>query len=107
MSVLPPAIADFFATENGKDPASLTACFSPDAVVHDESNEYRGSDAIAAWRLDTQAKTPFTSRPLNLRDDDDTFLVSAEVSGSFPNSPIILEHRFRLVDGCIAALDIG
>ena len=107
MSVLRTAIADFFATENGKDTVSLTACFSPDAVVHDESNEYRGTDAITAWRIDTQAKTPFTSRPLDPRDDDGTFLVSAEVSGSFPNSPIILERHFRLVDGCIAALDIG
>jgi hypothetical protein len=107
MPNLPQAIADFYESENSTDVAILTACFATDARVHDESHEYLGHAEIAAWRIETQAKTPFSSRPIDVREDDATFRVSTEVSGSFPNSPIMLEHRFTLVEGHIADLDIG
>lgn len=107
MPILPQSIADFYQSEKSNDLAILTACFNADARVHDERHEYLGHAQIAAWRIDTQAKTPFTSKALELREEDGTFLVSTEVSGSFPNSPITLEHRFTLVDGLIADLDIG
>lgn len=107
MPDLPPSIADFYESENSTDIAILTACLAENARVHDESHEYLGHEEIAAWRIDTQAKTPFTSSPVELREDNGRFLVTTLVSGSFPNSPIMLEHCFTLVDGRIADLDIG
>lgn len=107
MPNLPQAIADFYESEKSTDAAILTACFAADARVHDESHEHLGHAEIAAWRIETQAKTPFSSRPIDVREDDAIFRVSAEVSGSFPNSPIMLEHCFKLVDGRIVDLDIG
>ncbi len=106
MPDLPPAIAAYFASEQSSDGNALDACFIADAFVHDEKHDYRGIDAIKAWRLDTQARTPFTSRPLELHENDGRFVVSTEVSGAFQNSPVILDHTFTLTDGRIASLDI-
>ena len=104
---LPAAIAAYFASERSTDAGTLTACFTADGLVHDEKHDYRGADAIRAWRLDTQVRTPFTSRPVALHERDGRFVVTTEVSGAFPNSPIILEKAFTLADGRIAALDIS
>ena len=106
MQPLPPAISGFYQSEQSTDAAELTACFAADALVHDENKAYRGIDAILAWRLDTQRKTPFVSRPMSVQDSDGDYLVTAEISGSFPGSPVILEHRFTLVQDRIASLEI-
>jgi hypothetical protein len=44
---------------------------------------------------------------LAARQDGDAWIVSVRVSGSFPNSPVTLEQRFRLSGTSIAALEIG
>jgi len=107
MPDLPPAIAAYFETDHDADVMALQAFFTADAHVHDEHHDYRGIDAIRDWRRDSYAKTPFTALPLDLLDSDGTLVVPAEVSGAFPNSPLTLDHRFTLVDGRIAALEIG
>ncbi len=106
MQELPSAIAAYFASEKSTDADALSACYSDDAIVHDEKREYCGIDAITAWRLDTQARTPFTTRPLELKERDGRFVVATEVSGAFPNSPVMLDHAFTLANGRITALDI-
>ena len=106
MPDLPPAIAAYFASDPGADIATLAGFFTGDAHVHDEDRDHDGLDAIRAWRLDTYAQTRFVARPLDIQGRDGVFVVATEVSGSFPNSPVTLDHRFTLVDGRIAALDI-
>jgi SnoaL-like domain len=103
---LPPVIAAYFETPHDADVEQLARLFAADAHVHDEHNDYRGLDAIRAWRVDTHAKTPFTVRPVSLREQDGKHVVAAEVSGAFPGSPVMLDHSFTLADGRIAALDI-
>jgi hypothetical protein len=53
------------------------------------------------------ARTPFTARPVSLEAQDGTILVSTEVTGAFPGSPLILGHRFTLQDERITALEIA
>ncbi|MFZ5796465.1 MAG: nuclear transport factor 2 family protein [Sphingomonas sp.] len=106
MPDLPPAIAAYFAAPTDADSATLGQIFTPDAHVHDENHAYDGIDAIRAWRIETQAKTPFTARPVDITTDQAATLVRVEVSGAFPNSPVLLDHRFALAGGRIASLDI-
>lgn len=106
MTELPPAIAAYFGSTHDADVDTLSTFFATDAHVHDERHDHVGLDAIRVWRIETHAKTPFTARPLDLIDRDGTFIVSVEVSGAFPNSPVILDHTFTLVEGRIASLDI-
>lgn len=103
---LPPEIAAYFSAPHDADTAQLASVFATDAHVHDESNDYRGLDAIRAWRIDTHAKTPFTVRPVSVQERGGKHVVAAEVSGAFPGSPVMLDHSFTLADGRIAALDI-
>ncbi len=106
MPELPPAIAAYFDAAPDAAAVALGEVFTTDAHVHDESHDYEGIDAIRAWRIDTDAKTPFSARPLELVDPDGTLVVLVEVTGTFPGSPITLTHTFTLVDGRISSLDI-
>jgi hypothetical protein len=107
MPHLPPAIAAYFAAAPDADTATLGNIFTADAHVHDERHDHDGIDAIRAWRIDAATKTPFTARPLEPIDADGMIVVPVEVSGAFPNSPLLLDHRFTLADGRIASLIIG
>jgi hypothetical protein len=44
---------------------------------------------------------------LSARQDGEDWIVSVRVSGTFPNSPVTLDQRFRLSGDTIAALEIG
>lgn len=103
---LPPVIAAYFETPHDADVGQLTRLFAADARVHDEHNDYRGLDAVRAWRVDTHTKTPFTVRPVSVQERGGKHVVAAEVSGAFPGSPVMLDHSFTLADGRIAALEI-
>lgn len=107
MPSLPPVIAAYFEVAPNADVAALNAVFAPDAHVHDEKNDYHGLDAIRNWRVSTFAATPFVVRPVDLTETDGAFVVRAEVSGAFPGSPVLLDHRFTLHEGRIASLNIG
>lgn len=100
---LPPAIASYFSP--GDAPA-LTAAFSTDAVVQDEGRQMRGHDAILAWRRETTAKYQPRFMPLAVTEQDGKVIVTAEVSGTFPGSPIKLDFTFTLQGDKIAALEI-
>lgn len=106
MADLPPALLAYFTSDHDADVDSLRTFFTEDAHVHDEHHDHQGIDAIRAWRLDTYAKTPFSTRPLAAQVQNGALVVPVEVSGAFPNSPVILDHRFTIVDGRIASLDI-
>ena len=49
--------------------------------------------------------TPSCLTPI--RSVDGKTVVTSEVAGNFPNSPVSLEHRFGLAGGKITSLDIG
>lgn len=103
---LPPAVAAYFDAAPDADTQTLSEIFTADAHVHDEAHDYNGLEEIKAWRVGTHAKTPFVARPLGLQDRDDALVVHVEISGAFPNSPVMLDHKFALVEGRIASLDI-
>jgi hypothetical protein len=107
MLTMPDPLAIYFDLDANASIAELSTVFTDDAVVRDEAKQYRGIPAIRDWRVDTMARTPFTARPLSLKDEDGVLVVPAEVTGSFPGSPLTLTHRFTVRDGRIAALEIG
>jgi protocatechuate 3,4-dioxygenase beta subunit len=104
---LPDAIARFFEHENAADPAGLSAWFTADATVQDEGGTMQGGAAIERWMAEAKAKYQQTARPLSAEERDGWSVVTAEVAGQFPGSPIELAHAFRLDGGKIAHLKIG
>ena len=103
---LPHAIACFFAASNTGDAAVLLPHLADDALVPDERQHHRGAAAIAAWLAQAQATTPYRTVPLGVHIEGEQVRVTAQVSGEFPQSPLQLEHVFKLVGGKIAALEI-
>lgn len=106
MLSLPTPVDLYFKLAPDARETDLSGAFASDAIVRDEHKEHRGITAIRVWRVDTMARTPFTARPLSVEHRDGLCVVPAEVTGSFPGSPLILDHFFLLRDGKIAALEI-
>jgi hypothetical protein len=103
---LPKAIAEYLATEKAKDPTTQSMCFANDAVVHDEGRDYRGRDAIRAWKQDAQAKYQYEMEPLNASTRENNVVLRARLSGNFPGSPVELDYTFTLANDKIASLVI-
>lgn len=103
---LPDAVAPYFAAGDTGD-HELAACFTDHVRIHDEGGEHLGTDAALAWRHATRRKYDFRAEPREVRQDGDSLTVRPQVTGSFPGSPIMLDHVFTLRDGRIAALSIG
>jgi SnoaL-like domain len=104
---LPKPIDIYFASENLHDPTAIDTCFDPDATVRDEHRTIEGLDAIKAWRIETGKKYNHTIEPLAIREHDGKVIVTGKVSGSFPGSPINLDHVFELKGDRIISLKIG
>lgn len=101
------AVAAFFTLPPKDAAAAITAIFATDAHVNDERHDHHGIGAIIDWWHTTNATTPFASRLLSVDADGDRVVAAAEVSGSFPGSPVVLHYRFKLDGGRIADLEIA
>jgi ketosteroid isomerase-like protein len=104
---VPAPIASFFHAFNAKDTDALLASFAPDALVTDEEHEYRGLAAIKGWFATVNAKYKPSVEATDLADNGGEIVVTTQVSGTFPGSPIRLHYHFTLKDGRVAALSIG
>jgi ketosteroid isomerase-like protein len=103
---LPDLLADYFAAENRSDTELLGACFADHAVVRDEGRTIEGVAAIKQWLRDAKRKYQHTVEPIEVVKRDGTTVVTAKVSGNFPNSPVSLDHIFRIEGDRIASLEI-
>lgn len=99
-------IAAFFQLSKRASQDELKHVFSDTAHIIDEQKDHVGFPDIATWWRETNEKTPFESVPMKSRTENDLIIVTAEVSGSFPGSPIMLDHRFRVKDDKVVELEI-
>ena len=106
MIELPKPIAYYFGAQKSRDVEAQTRCFTDDALVHDEGQDYRGRDAIRGWKERVQAKFEYDCEPLAVTIDGSDARVLVRLTGNFPGSPVELEHRFTLKNDEIAELFI-
>jgi hypothetical protein len=106
MTKLPTSIAIYIAAENQGDTEALDQCFGEDAVVRDEGKTIQGLTAIKQWKAETKKKYQHTIEPLASAQKDDKIIVTNELTGNFPGSPIELEFVFTLEGDKIASLEI-
>ena len=103
---LPPVIQRYIDASNTHDVKSILACFNDDAVVRDENETHRGKIDIERWITTTIQKYNFQFKPLSSQERENETLVSVEVSGTFPGSPISLDYHFTIAHDKIACLTI-
>lgn len=104
--VLPDLLSSFFAAANKGDVDALGACFAAQAMVRDEGRTIEGVPRITQWMKDAKAKYQHSVEPLQIAKRDGKTVVSAKVTGNFPNSPVNLDHVFEIVGDKISSLEI-
>jgi hypothetical protein len=103
---LTPLLASYVETMNANESAAFITNFAPDAIVHDEGREYRGTAAIKAWIEEAHRKYQPTLEVTEATDNGSEAVLIGLVSGNFDGSPLEIHHYLTIVDGNIAALTI-
>jgi hypothetical protein len=103
---LPEPIAAYFDADR-QDGQAVARCFTRDGVVLDEGKTHAGLAAIEAWKTDSASRYTYTAKPHTLETRGSSYIVTSQVSGDFPGSPLDLRYRFMLERGKIATLEIA
>ena len=101
---LPDIISELVKAQNEFDSAAYANCFAENAEVFDEGKTYNGKAEIESWIDKANKEYRATMKPLDYNENEN--ILSAEVSGTFPGSPIVLKYHFQLADGYIQSLKI-
>ncbi len=104
---LPDSVRGYLAASTSAQAERTAQSFAPDGAVHDEHRTHVGPAAIAAWAKDAYDRYRFALEIRNVEGAGDEVAVTAQVSGTFPGSPVILRYDFRLAGGKIHRLDIA
>jgi hypothetical protein len=103
---LPPIIQTYITASNAHDVEAIVACFDDHAVVRDENAMQQGKTEIRRWATETIEKYKFQFKPLSADERDAETILSVEVSGSFPGSPVTLDYHFTIANDKIKSLII-
>ena len=104
---LPEAVAAYWTAANAGASEAAASCFATAALVHDEGQDRRGTDAIRAWIEETTRKYHPLVEPLRAEEKDGRVFVTARVSGDFPGGPVELDYAFTLEGHKITLLEIS
>ncbi|MCL6697575.1 nuclear transport factor 2 family protein [Sphingomonas sp. NSE70-1] len=104
---LQPPVSTYFEASNAHDAEAVASLFTPDGWVHDERQDHRGTEAIRGWAEETFRQYAMVQTPGQARAEGSNTVVTAEVSGTFPGSPIELDFRFMVEGERIRELKIG
>jgi ketosteroid isomerase-like protein len=106
MPDLPPIVQSYIDASNAHDVTSILSCFTEDAAVRDESATHRGKIEIEHWITTTIEKYKFQFKPLSAQERENKTIVTVQISGTFPGSPVTLDYHFTIPSERIASLII-
>lgn len=99
---VPNIISEFVKAQNEFDSAAYANCFTENAEVFDEGKTHNGKAEIENWIDKANKEYKATMKLLDYNEN----ILSAEISGTFPGSPLVLKYHFELSDGLIQSLKI-
>lgn len=103
---LPKVVTDLIKAQTEFDSAAYANCFSETGVMHDEGKLHKGRVEIEHMIDKANKKYQSVMKPMEYTENGTTSILSAECSGTFPGSPIILKFHFDIVDGQIQHLKV-
>jgi len=103
---LTPLVARFVETQNTYDSEAYVTCVTDTAIVHDEGKTYTGKEEIRRWIEEANEKYRSVMKPLEYEETGSKGTLTAEVSGNFPGSPIVLQFHLGLKDNLIDSLNV-
>ena len=101
---LPKILTDLVAAQNNFDSEAYAVCFTETAVVFDEGKTYNGKREIKSWIEKANNAYKITMKPLGYSETAQT--LNAEISGTFPGSPLVLTYNYEFKDELIQTLRI-
>ena len=103
---LPKVVAALVAAQNNQNSAAYIACFSETAIVHDEGKTHNGKEEIQKWIEHANEQYQSFMKPIGYENSESAGVLTAEVSGTFPGSPIVLQFHLGLKDDLIGSLKV-
>lgn len=103
---LPKVLSEFVKAQNEFDSKAYTNCFAETAIVQDEGKVHTGKTEIEHWIAESNENYRSTMKPLELQQNGTLNILSAEVSGTFPGSPLVLKFHFEIIGGLIQSLKV-
>lgn len=103
---LPKVITDLINAQNSFDSIAYANCFSENAEVFDEGKTHNGRLNIQNWIEESNQKYRSVMKPLEYTENGTSSILSAECSGTFDGSPIILKFHFDIAAGKIQNLKV-
>jgi hypothetical protein len=104
---LPTPIAGYFSADRSGNGDAISRYFTDSAAVRDEGLAYIGREAIARWKNASSQKYSYTAEPIAIGHEAGASVVTVQLIGDFPGSPVDLRYRFALEGERIAGLEIG
>jgi ketosteroid isomerase-like protein len=103
---VPDAVERYFAALNGRDIEGLLVIFTPDAVVIDEGQTWRGMNEIRIWINDVAFRFEYTAGVLGIEAaDDGSYVARVRLEGNFPGGTVELNVRFDVEGSQIRRLE--
>ena len=106
--VLPPIVARCLQAINEHDLSSLLRTFAADAIVNDQLQDWRGTDAIAEWARRDVLAEQLTLRAVNCLEHHGHAVVLAYADGLFDKrglpDPLEVHLYFTLAEDRIVQL---
>lgn len=103
---LPEVITTWVDAQNNHDAVAYSSLFSDHAEVKDEGKKHIGRAAIQKWIESSNQQYQATLKPISYDESENGSVLTAEVSGTFPGSPAILNFNLVLKDGLIQSLNV-
>ena len=103
---LPKVISDLLEAQAKYDSIAYANCFSETAVVFDEGKTHKGKVEIEKWIAHSDETYKSVMKPLAYDQTGDIGILSAEVSGTFPGSPLILKFHYEIRNELIQSLKV-
>lgn len=103
---LPKVVADLVMAQDNYDSGAYANCFTEDAVVFDEGQTHTGRAEIKHWISNANEKYKSVMKPISFEEKGTESILTADISGDFEGSPIVLNYHFEFIDGLVRSLKI-
>jgi ketosteroid isomerase-like protein len=103
---IPAVVAGLVKAQNNYDSMAYANCFAEEGVMFDEGETHKGRLAIQQHIAAANDKYRAVMKPLDFIETGDTGVLSAEISGTFDGSPIVLKFHFEILGDLIRSLKV-
>lgn len=103
---LPNVVQELIKAQNNFDSEAYANLFSETGVAYDEGETHTGRKEVQKWIAGTNEKYKSVMQPVEYTEKGNKSVLTANVSGTFPGSPIMMKFNFEINEGLIQSLRI-